>query len=493
MADKLNLNEDLVVTGSITSQNGRFTLVMQGDGNLVLYRSGGVARWATGTNGQVVSQAIMQGDGNFVLYGPGGIYIWDTATDGHPGAYLIIQNDGNVVIYDSVGNPIWATNTNIASCFVNGFLPSTAGLQFINRFPGGIPLLYIDILGAKIPIGDASNGLCGGMGFTVRDYFEAGWPPPTDTNPPTSGPLFDFLVRRLFDSFNLPLGPTKYMYLMNPTLPDHETILSNAGAPHGRAWVMINEEWPKIKADIDNGHTSPLGLIKIKSKDPTQMGHNHQVLAYGYELDCTDLTILLYDPNYPKDNNVSMTLNIADPQRSTSITHSKGETIFCFFRPEYTFVSPPNVPPSIFDHFYTISVGERDTAVASSGYQNECIACYVFNSISRARSPLYRVWNPVTGDHFYTASASERDTAVATSVYQNEGIACYVFSTLSSARKPLFRLWNPVNGDHFYTISEKERDGAIYNLGYKDEGIACYVYKFKAKGRAPFYRLLKNI
>lgn len=492
MADKLNSNDDLVVMGSINSQDGRSTLVMQGDGNLVLYRSSGVVRWATGTNGQIVSQAIMQGDGNFVLYGPGGVYIWDTATDGHPGAYLIIKNDGNVVIYDTVGNPIWATNTNIGRCKVKGFLPSTAGLHFINKFPGGIPLLYIDILGAKIRIGDASNGLCGGMGFTVRDYFEAGWPPPSNTNPPTSGALFDFLVRRLFDSFNLPLGPTKYLHLMDPALPDHETILSNAGLSRGRAWVMINEEWPKVKSDIDNGYTSPIALIKIKSIDPTQMGHNHQVLAYGYELDGTDLTIQLYDPNYPNDNNVTMTLNIADPQRSTSITYSKGETIFCFFRPEYTFVSPPK-PPHIFDHFYTISVGERDTAVASSGYQNEGIACYVFNSISRARSPLYRLWNPVNGDHFYTASAGERDTAVASFGYQNEGIACYVFSTLSSATKPLFRLWNSGNGDHFYTISEIERDGAISNLGYINEGIACYVYKSMAKGREPFYRLLKNI
>lgn len=82
MADKLNSNDDLVVIGSIASQDGRSTLVMQGDGNLVLYRSGGKARWATGTDGKAVSQAIMQGDGNFVMYGPGGKYIWDTATHG---------------------------------------------------------------------------------------------------------------------------------------------------------------------------------------------------------------------------------------------------------------------------------------------------------------------------------------------------------------------------------------------------------------------------
>ena len=82
MADKLNPNDDLAAIGSITSQNGQSTLILQGDGNLVLYRSGGKARWATNTDGKTVSQAIMQSDGNFVMYGPGNQYIWDTATNG---------------------------------------------------------------------------------------------------------------------------------------------------------------------------------------------------------------------------------------------------------------------------------------------------------------------------------------------------------------------------------------------------------------------------
>lgn len=59
----------------------------------------------------------------------------------------------------------------------------------------------------SVPIGDASNGLCGGMAFAVRDYFEAGKPPPDDAEPPSEGGLFDHIVDRLFDSFDLPLGP----------------------------------------------------------------------------------------------------------------------------------------------------------------------------------------------------------------------------------------------------------------------------------------------
>ena len=370
MVDKLNPNDDLAAIGSIASQDGRSTLVMQGDGNLVLYRTGGQACWATGTNGRSVSQAIMQGDGNFVMYGPGGVYVWDTATDGHPGAWLTVQNDGNVVIYDPAGNPLWATNTNIINVRVAGFLPSTSGFHFANRFPH-VPDIKIDILGQQIAIGDAANGLCGGMVFAVRDYFEAGIPippilpvPPGMTGP-SSGPLFDYLVRRLFDSFNLLLppppllplpplinfitptppfgpGPLTYMWLMNPALPDHETVASNAGlAPRGRARIMINDEWPKIKAVIDSGRLCPISLIEIKSLDPTQMGMNHQVLGYGYDLDGTDLTIHLYDPNEEDDDTVTMSLSIADPQHTTSVTNSAVPTVWCFFSPDYAFSSPP--------------------------------------------------------------------------------------------------------------------------------------------------------
>jgi hypothetical protein len=95
---------------SISSANGRYTLVYQGDGNLVLYGPGG-ALWASNTNGQPVGVAIMQGDGNLVIYGPGGTVVWASNTDGNPGARLVVQDDGNVVIYRTDGTAAWATNT----------------------------------------------------------------------------------------------------------------------------------------------------------------------------------------------------------------------------------------------------------------------------------------------------------------------------------------------------------------------------------------------
>jgi hypothetical protein len=308
-----------------------------------------------------------------------------------------------------------------------------------------MPLFTIDIGAVKVPIGDASNGLCGGMVFTVRDYYESGQLPPSDTrNPSQNTALYNYIVRRLFDSFNLPFGPTKYLALMNPALPDHETIASNIGlAPRGRAWIMIKDEWPKIKSDIDIGILSPLGLIELKSLDPFQMGNNHQVLAYRYELNGNDLDILVYDPNELNNDNVTITLNIGDPQHTTQVNYSTGSTVYCFFRVDYSFSSPPSSPTAnvgIGDHFYTSSATERDNAIATIGYISEGTACYVFNSQTQGTVPLYRLLNPNNGDHFYTSSATERDNAIATIGYISEGTACYVFNSQTQGTVPLYRL-----------------------------------------------------
>ncbi|MCI0635653.1 MAG: hypothetical protein L0206_17315 [Actinobacteria bacterium] len=53
---------------------------------------------------------------------------------------------------------------------VPGFLPSTSGFRFANAF-SNVPVRRIGIPSViSVPIGDASNGLCGGMAFAARDY-----------------------------------------------------------------------------------------------------------------------------------------------------------------------------------------------------------------------------------------------------------------------------------------------------------------------------------
>lgn len=100
------------------SFDGRFRLVMQNDGNFVLYKNGG-ATWATsfysGFSPVSGSRAVMQGDGNFVVYSPSNSIRWAASWYGLvtvSGSDLVVQDDGNVVIYSPSGSPRWATGTS---------------------------------------------------------------------------------------------------------------------------------------------------------------------------------------------------------------------------------------------------------------------------------------------------------------------------------------------------------------------------------------------
>ena len=99
----------LVLTAgqSIESPNGRYRLVMQTDGNLVVYGPSG-AQWATGTS-VPHSYAAVQGDGNFVVYDrTDGSARWASRTSGlYP--RLAMQDDGNLILYAGSGAGLWDT------------------------------------------------------------------------------------------------------------------------------------------------------------------------------------------------------------------------------------------------------------------------------------------------------------------------------------------------------------------------------------------------
>jgi hypothetical protein len=106
--DHLDAGDRLLPGDSLTSASGRYWLVYQGDGNLVLYDlATGVALWWTGTVDEVPGQAVMQGDGNFVVYNADGLPVWWSATDGYAGARLFVQDDANVVVYAPDDVPVW--------------------------------------------------------------------------------------------------------------------------------------------------------------------------------------------------------------------------------------------------------------------------------------------------------------------------------------------------------------------------------------------------
>src|SRR6266540_3235917 len=70
------------------------------------------------------------------------------------------------------------------------------------------------------------------------------------------------------------------------------------GSRHGTFSRTVASSWPHVRADIDAGHPSPLGLVTVHTADLRQIGKCHQVLAYGYRIDDTQTaTLSIYDPN----------------------------------------------------------------------------------------------------------------------------------------------------------------------------------------------------
>jgi hypothetical protein len=156
------------------------------------------------------------------------------------------------------------------------FVPSRNGLHYPNSWPS-VPDLRIPTPFGPLAIGNAANGLCGGMALATRDLFEAhDVPPPSHETPDPDSPAFTYVVSRLFDSFDLPGGVAKYLEWM--TVPTHDSVLGLRGT----SWRTVRAEMPAIRASIDAGHPCPLGLVRVHSANPADLGHNHQVLAYGY-------------------------------------------------------------------------------------------------------------------------------------------------------------------------------------------------------------------
>ncbi len=111
-ASVLNGGEQLTANQFLLSSDQRWKLIMQGDGNLVLYTESDMTPvWASGTVGNPGAFVVMQGDGNLVVYSPSWSPLWASGTVGNPGAHLVMQDDRNAVIYSSSGVALWATGT----------------------------------------------------------------------------------------------------------------------------------------------------------------------------------------------------------------------------------------------------------------------------------------------------------------------------------------------------------------------------------------------
>ncbi|MDQ3900078.1 MAG: LysM peptidoglycan-binding domain-containing protein [Actinomycetota bacterium] len=120
--DVLRAGESLGIDQKLTSSNGKYSLIMQGDGNLVLYTESNTPVWSTRTQGSGAVRASLQDDGNLVLYTKEverrfhrdvPVAVWASKTSGEH-VRLILQDDRNLVVYTADGRALWASGTALA-------------------------------------------------------------------------------------------------------------------------------------------------------------------------------------------------------------------------------------------------------------------------------------------------------------------------------------------------------------------------------------------
>jgi hypothetical protein len=214
---------------------------------------------------------------------------------------------------------------------VPGFLPSVQGFHFSNAWPSGPTVRFGPIDPRWIGIGDAADGLCGGMVYTVGDLFAAGIAMPADREPPANGsPRFRSIVRRQVESLAYLSVPVRFW------------LRSALGGSIGgdRARATLDREWPKAKALLDAGRVAMIGLIRVASANPWTLTRNHQVMAWGYAEDGRGVTLRLYDPNWPDRDDVTVTIHLDPALRPTGLTQSTGEPLLGWFVLPYSPADP---------------------------------------------------------------------------------------------------------------------------------------------------------
>ncbi|MFI5674177.1 mannose-binding protein [Streptomyces cellulosae] len=109
---KPNWSTETVSATSVLEVNqawttNRIRMVMQTDGNLVVYNEEGKPIWASMTFGQN-HRAIFQTDGNLVIHNGDDRPIWASQTWGNEGAQLVLRADAKVTIVNN-GRVVWST------------------------------------------------------------------------------------------------------------------------------------------------------------------------------------------------------------------------------------------------------------------------------------------------------------------------------------------------------------------------------------------------
>lgn len=116
-SDRMQAGQWLNTGSQLLSPNRLYRLVLQDDGNCVLYRISGGPQplWSTGSRG-AGCRLSLSSEGLLQLSDSTGKALWQTGSPHGAGAYYLqIQDDGNLVLYRRQGPvviPDWASQTS---------------------------------------------------------------------------------------------------------------------------------------------------------------------------------------------------------------------------------------------------------------------------------------------------------------------------------------------------------------------------------------------
>lgn len=184
------------------------------------------------------------------------------------------------------------------------FVPSVHGWAFPNAWEDGA--WEVALGGTTYRIG--LRGRCGGMAFAALDCFRAGLAAGSLHGrevPERSSAVARYLMRRQIESVGAGMGGNIARFALMTYLP--------AGGRLGSAALTRSHELGNVLVSMTAGNPVPLGLVVAERF--TGIGLNHQVVACGATRDERGLRIRVYDPNFPRRDDVELRVDWTGEER----------------------------------------------------------------------------------------------------------------------------------------------------------------------------------
>lgn len=292
---------------------------------------------------------------------------------------------------------------------------------------------------------------------------------------------------RLWQTFNLPAGVAAYLNAMNPDVP-------LAALWHD----LTSQQWPRIRREIDRGIPVTLNLVQIRSRDPLQLGANHQVLAFGYDLSGTRVRLDIYDPNFGAPahlvrNERTLTFDVADPSIGLRYNPTRnGVPLFHAFMSPYEPVSPPGPGAERVDGW----AGWTPRGALPDGRLAEGTPCLAANADGRAEvfvrasgGAVFHSWQvapnggwsawrtfdgTLQGDPFVVSTASGRMMVLGRGV---DGNIWHRTQTAPANGWP--PAWTPIRPGRFTgdPVAARNADGRIEVFGRGGNGAVWHIWQ----------------